>query len=107
MAPGGSALTPSRLVVQVRDDPGAHALDLVFDRFIDDVSSVEGVTGAARMVCKDAWDYKLILKFEDTESLKTYMADHHTKVWAEYEPEVKKLVDGPIKQQNFVYDDIE
>jgi len=82
-------------------------MDLVFDRFIEEVSMVEGVTGAARMVCKSEWDYSLILKFEDIDSLKAYMADHHDKVWGDFEPEVKELAVGNIKQQNFVYDDIE
>ena len=82
-------------------------MDLVFDRFIDEASMVEGVTGAARMVCKSEWDYNLILKFEDIDSLKSYMADHHDKIWGEFESEVKALAVGNIKQQNFVYDDIE
>eukprot|EP00962_Isochrysis_galbana_P008989 scaffold2499_cov129-Isochrysis_galbana.AAC.12 len=76
-------------------------MDLVFDRFIEEVSMVEGVTGAARMVCKSEWDYSLILKFEDIDSLKAYMADHHDKVWGDFEPEVKELAVGNIKQQNF------
>jgi hypothetical protein len=100
-------LTIAALCIQVKDDPGAHKMDLVFDRFIDEVSMVEGVTGAARMVCKSEWDYKLILKFEDIDSLKAYMADHHEKVWNDFEPEVKELAVGDVKQQNFVYDDIE
>eukprot|EP00967_Tisochrysis_lutea_P069657 scaffold91620_cov23-Tisochrysis_lutea.AAC.1 len=95
------------LCPQVKDDPGAHQMDLVFDRFIDEASMVEGVTGAARMVCKSEWDYNLILKFEDIDSLKSYMADHHDKIWGEFESEVKALAVGNIKQQNFVYDDIE
>jgi len=55
------------------------------------------------------WDYKMILKFEDIDSLKNYMANDHEKISAEHMPKLESfLADGTsFHQQNFVYDDIE
>ena len=54
------------------------------------------------------WDYKLIIKFEDVDSLKNYMSEHHEAIMEDILPQIKELaVDGEVHQQNFVYDDIE
>ena len=54
------------------------------------------------------WDYKLIVKFEDVDSLKNYMSEHHEAIMEDILPQIKELaVDGEVHQQNFVYDDIE
>lgn len=54
------------------------------------------------------WDYKLIVKFEDVDSLKNYMSEHHEAIMEDILPQIKALaVDGEVHQQNFVYDDIE
>ena len=88
---------------QVKDDASAYQLDLVFDNMLDKAAEVEGCAGAARLVCKTEWDYKLIIKFEDVDSLKGYMTDHHDGVMAEFLPQIKELaVGGEVHQQNFV-----
>ncbi|EOD11598.1 hypothetical protein EMIHUDRAFT_437575 [Emiliania huxleyi CCMP1516] len=95
---------------KVKDDPGAYQMDLVFDSFIDKASQVEGVVGASRLLCKSYWDYKLILKFEETGALKRYLAENgeHDALMREYLPQIEKLtIDGKVHQQSFVYDDIE
>ena len=54
------------------------------------------------------WDYKMILKFEDIDSLKNYMANDHDRISEEHMPKLEAfLADGKFHQQNFVYDDIE
>jgi hypothetical protein len=54
------------------------------------------------------WDYKMILKFDDIDSLKSYMADHHDTISEKHMPKLEAfLADGKFHQQNFVYDDIE
>jgi len=92
---------------KVKDDKNAVALDDVFNDYLDKASEGEGVWGAARLVCKSEWDYKLILKFEDIQSLKGYMADHHETLMEEFTPKIKSLIVGDLHQQNFVYDDID
>jgi len=54
----------------VKDDPAAAKLDLVFDEYLDRAAESEGCAGATRLLCKTEWDYKLLLKFEDIDSLK-------------------------------------
>ena len=94
--------------LKVADDETAHEMDCVFDELIDDVSEIEGCAGASRLVCKSEWDYKFILKFEDVSSLENYMANEHERVSAVHLGRIKQLaVDEKVKQQNFVYDDIE
>ena len=62
----------------------------------------------SRLVCKSEWDYMLILKFEDTDGLKGFMANDHERLDATFGPALRKLaVGGEIKEQNFVYDDVE
>ena len=93
---------------KVKDDPTAHQMDIAFEDFLDAAAGVEGCTGASRLVCKEFWDYKLILKFDDASSLQSYMTDHHESLTKDFMPAVKALaVDGNVKEQNFVYDDIE
>jgi len=92
---------------KVKDDPTAHQMDLVFDSYLDKAAELNGVQGAARLVCKSEWDYKLIIKFEDLDSLKDYMGNHHEGLMEEFEPKIKALASTPLHQQNFVYDDIE
>ena len=83
-------------------------MDCAFDEMIDDVSEVDGCAGASRLVCKTEWDYKFILKFEDVESLEGYMKNDHERISAVHLGRIKSLaVDEKVKQQNFVYDDIE
>ena len=82
-------------------------MDCAFDEMIDDVSEVEGCAGASRLVCKTEWDYKFILKFEDLESLQNYMKNDHERLSAVHLPNIESLAVGKVKQQNFVYDDIE
>ena len=52
-------------------------------------------------------DYKLILKFDDVQSLTGYMEDHHSAIMEEFTPKIKELIIGDLHQQNFVYDDID
>ena len=93
---------------KVKDDPTAHKMDIAFEDFLDAAAEVDGVTGASRLVCKEHWDYKLILKFEDASALKGYMESHHASLSQQFLPSLKELaVDGKITEQNFVYDDIE
>lgn len=92
---------------KVKDDAAAHQMDLVFDAFLDKAAEAEGCAGASRLVCKTDWDYKLIVKFEDLESLKLYMAETHEGIMKEFEPKIKALATTELHQQNFVYDDIE
>lgn len=93
---------------KVADDASAHRMDMAFEDFLDRAGVVEGVCGASRLVCKEFWDYKLILKFEDAESLTGYMEGHHAALSDEFLPSIKALaVGGAVKEQNFVYDDVE
>ena len=93
---------------KVKDDPTAHKMDLAFEDFLDAVADAEGCVGAIRLVCKSEWDYKLILKFENTAGLKGFMKDKHGTVTEQWMPNIKALaVDGKVHEQNFVYDDIE
>ena len=46
------------------------------------------------MVCKSEWDYKLILKFEDVESLEGFMESHHASLTEQFMPALKELVCG-------------
>ena len=50
---------------------------------------------------------QLIVKFEDIDALKLYMSDHHESIMQEFEPKIAALATTALKQQNFVYDDIE
>jgi len=79
-------------------------MDLVMDEFLTTVADrVDGYAGGARLVCKAEWDYKIILKFEDLDSLKGYMGDHHKEIFEAFKPAIKELaVDGKIHEQNFV-----
>jgi len=93
---------------KVKDDETAHEMDCAFDDMIDEVSEVEGCAGASRLVCKSEWDYKFILKFDDLDSLQNYMKNDHDRIAADHFPKIQKLAVGEdVKQQNFVYDDIE
>ena len=93
---------------KVADDDTAHELDCAFDEMIDSVSEVEGCAGASRLVCKSDWDYKFILKFDDLSSLQNYMKNDHDRIMEAHLPRIEALaVDEKVKQQNFVYDDIE
>jgi hypothetical protein len=93
---------------KVKDDPTAHKMDLAFEDFLDAVADAEGCVGAIRLVCKSEWDYKLILKFENSAGLKGFMNDKHGTVTEQWMPNIKALaVDGKVHEQNFVYDDIE
>ena len=70
---------------------------------LDKVSDAEGCAGATRLVCKEEWDYKLIIKFEDVTSLKGYMSGHHDAIMNDFLPQIKDLsVNGDVHQQNFV-----
>ena len=51
--------------------------------------------------------HQLIVKFEDIDALKLYMSDHHESIMQEFEPKIAALATTALKQQNFVYDDIE
>lgn len=83
-------------------------MDCTFDDMVDAWSEVEGCAGASRMVCKSEWDYKFILKFEDLESLQSYMKNDHERIMDVHMPKIKALaVDAKVHEQNFVYDDIE
>merc|ERR1712087_242594 len=94
---------------KVKDDPSAHKMDLAMDDYLTALAEqVPGYDGAARLVCKSEWDYKLVVKFADLDSLKGYMSDHHERLLGTYLPPMQSLaVKGEVKQQNFVYDDIE
>ena len=63
--------------------------------------------GASRLVCKTFWDYKMILKFEDHDSIVNYMENHNDAINEAFLPRIQALAVGEVKQQNFVYDDIE
>ena len=93
---------------KVADDATAHQLDCAFEDYLDAAAEAEGCTGASRLVCKTHWDYKLILKFEDADSLKGFMSDYHERLDAAFGPALRDLAVGnEIKEQNWVYDDIE
>ena len=94
---------------QVKNDVQAHRMDLVMEEFLESVVSktekagMEGYVGAARLVCKSEWDYKIILKFADLDSLKEYMGNHHEDILKDFRPQIEELaVDGKMAQQNFV-----
>ena len=93
--------------MQVSDDPSAYEMDLVFEDFLDEAGQIEGVCGASRLVCKTFWDYKMILKFEDHDSIVNYMENHNDAINEAFLPRIQALAIGEVKQQNFVYDDIE
>ena len=59
------------------------------------------------MVCKTAWDYKLILKFEDMDALKNFLDGDHPALNEALKKEAAPYVVGELTEQNFVYDDIE
>ena len=68
---------------------------------------VEGA-GASRLVCKSEWDYKLIVKFEDLLSLKGFMENEYNRFGPTTSRSASRcLVDGTVKEQSFVYDDID
>ena len=70
---------------------------------VDDVSEVEGCAGASRLVCKSEWDYKFILKFEDLQSLQSYMEHDHERIMAAHMPKIKGFAEGgKVTEQNFV-----
>jgi len=95
--------------LKVKNDAQAHQMDLVMDEFLTTVAEqVDGYSGGSRLVCKSEWDYKVIMKFDDLDSLKNYMGEHHEPILGHYMPKIKELaVGGKVDQQNFVYDDIE
>ena len=64
--------------LQVSDDPSAYEMDLVFEDFLDEAGQIEGVCGAP-LVCKTFWDYKMILKFEDHDSI-VCMENHNDAI---------------------------
>ena len=76
---------------------------------LDGLAEVEGCFGASRLVCKSEWDYKLIVKFEDLPSLKGFMENEYKSLWTDdFKERVEALsVDGTVKEQSFVYDDID
>jgi hypothetical protein len=75
---------------------------------VEQVETLDGYAGSARLICKSEWDYKLILKFENSAGLKGFMNDKHGTVTEQWMPNIKALaVDGKVHEQNFVYDDIE
>ena len=92
---------------KVKDDPTAHKMDIAFEDFLDAAAEVDGVTGASRLVCKEHWDYKLILKFEDMDSLKNFLDGDHPALNEALKKEAAPYVVGEMTEQNFVYDDIE
>ena len=80
---------------------------IVFEDFLDEAGQIEGVCGASRLVCKTFWDYKMIIKFEDHDSIVNYMENHNDAINEAFLPRIQALAVGEVKQQNFVYDDIE
>ena len=75
---------------------------------LDGLGEVPGCFGASRLVCKSEWDYKLIVKFEDAESLEGFMNEHHPRISEVFTPSLQALAaGGVVHEQNFVYDDIE
>eukprot|EP00307_Rebecca_sp_RCC1486_P014954 CAMPEP_0119414882 /NCGR_PEP_ID=MMETSP1335-20130426/7226_1 /TAXON_ID=259385 /ORGANISM="Chrysoculter rhomboideus, Strain RCC1486" /LENGTH=134 /DNA_ID=CAMNT_0007439777 /DNA_START=45 /DNA_END=449 /DNA_ORIENTATION=+ len=92
---------------KVKDDAQAHQLDLLMDEFIENVENLEGYAGAARLVCKSEWDYKLIIKFENLDALKDFMANTQPDLSQHFNPRISQLIGGTVHEQNFVYDDIE
>ena len=89
--------------MQVKNDNDAHKLDLVWDSYLDKAAKITGCAGASRLLCKTEWDYKLIVKWEDSDSLKGYMAEHHESMMEEFMPSAEELaVGGKVHQQNFV-----
>ena len=71
-------------------------------------AQAEGCAGASRLLCKSEWDYKLIVKFEDAESLEGFMNEHHPRISEVFTPSLQALAaGGVVHEQNFVYDDIE
>ena len=79
----------------------------MFNQFLDKAAEAEGCYGASRLVCKAEWDYKLILKFDDLDSLKAFMEQHHERLMDEFLPLMEENIVGKVHEQNFVYDDIE
>ena len=76
---------------------------LAFEDFLDAAAEAEGCAGASRLVCKSAWDYKLILKFEDSAAIEGFMKSHHDSLTKEFMPAIKALaVEGKVHEQNFV-----
>jgi hypothetical protein len=70
--------------------------------------SLAARSSLAWQVCKTEWDYKLILKFQDTDSLTDFLSNHHPSMSSDFLPSMKEhTVDGKMKEQNFVYDDVE
>jgi hypothetical protein len=92
---------------KVADDSMAHQLDLLMDEFIEKVEGLDGYAGAARLVCKSEWDYKLVIKFRDLDSLKDFMSNTHPQLEQTFKPRIEQLIGGKVHEQNFVYDDIE
>ncbi|KAG8462370.1 hypothetical protein KFE25_012190 [Diacronema lutheri] len=92
---------------KVKDDAMAHQLDLLMDEFIEHVEGLNNYAGAARLVCKSEWDYKLIIKWHDLDSLKEFMANSHPQLQEHFRPRIESLIGGKLHEQNFVYDDIE
>lgn len=95
---------------------GASRLVCKASRRPDPLDHPAGITHARRritqtsLLCRSQmeWDYKIIVKFEDVDSLKNYMSEHHEAIMEDILPQVKALaVGGEVHQQNFVYDDIE
>jgi hypothetical protein len=92
---------------KVKDDASAALVDEAFDEWLDDAAQDEGCAGATRLLCKSEWDYKLLLKFEDSESLKKFLGNEHSTLSQAIREKTKDLVVGDLHEQNFVYDDIE
>ncbi len=89
-------------------EEAAHRMDMAYEDFLDAAADVDGVAGASRLVCTSEWDYKIILKFEDHGSLVRYLGEHHDGISSKCMPAIEALAaDGHVRQQSFVYDDVE
>ena len=81
-------------------------MDLVFEDFLDEAGQIEGVCGASRLVCKTFWDYKMILRRGPRQHRELH-GEPQRRDQRGVPPRIQALAVGEVKQQNFVYDDIE
>ena len=96
------------LQCKVEGEEQAVAMDALLNEADKTMKSFSGYVGSTRMVCKSYWDFKSVMVFDSVASLEGYL-DSDVKE-KEIMPLLAKAkdfaVDGDIKLQNFVYDQL-
>ena len=96
------------LQCKIAGEEEAVAMDALLNEADAVMKKVPGYVGSTRMVCKSYWDFKSVMVFEDVPALEGYMeSDVKEKEMLPLLEKAKTLaLDGDVKMQNFVYDQL-